>query len=101
MTFYELKEFLDLKAEHYQSQEFITADPIQIPHRFSKKEDIEIAGFLIATIDGLPTFLSAILKLPFYYLLNHKRKKIYYQRVSGFLNALIGKKSYYRPKIND
>lgn len=50
MTFYELKEFLDLKAEHYQSQEFITADPIQIPHRFSRKEDIEIAGFLIATI---------------------------------------------------
>ena len=30
MTFYELKEFLDLKAEHYQSQEFITADPIQL-----------------------------------------------------------------------
>ena len=46
----ELKEFLDLKAEHYQSQEFIEADPIQIPHRFSKKEDIEIAGFLAATI---------------------------------------------------
>ena len=55
----------------------------------------------IAIIDGLPTFFSAILKLTFYYLLNHKRKKIYYQRVSGFYNALIGKKSYYRPKIND
>ena len=64
---------------------------------FNKKHH----GFLIATIDGLPIFFSAILKLPFYYLLNHKRKKIYYQRVSGFLNALIGKKSYYRPKIND
>ena len=64
---------------------------------FNKKHH----GFLIATIDGLPTFFSAILKLIFYYLLNHKRKKIYYQRVSGFYNALIGKKSYYRPKIND
>ncbi len=64
---------------------------------FNKKHH----GFLIATIDGLPTFFSAILKLTFYYLLNHKRKKIYYQRVSGFYNALIGKKSYYRPKIND
>ena len=58
-------------------------------------------GFWIAIINGLPTFFSAILKLIFYYLLNHKRKKIYYQRISGFLNALIGKKSYYRPKIND
>ena len=64
---------------------------------FNKKHH----GFLIATIDGLPTFFSAILKLIFYYLLNHKRKKIYYQRVSGFYNAFIGKKSYYRPKIND
>lgn len=50
MNFSELKEFLDLKAQHYQSREFIEADPIQIPHRFSKKEDIEIAGFLAATI---------------------------------------------------
>ena len=50
MEFNELKEFLDLKADYYQSQEFIKADPIQIPHRFSKKEDIEIAGFLAATI---------------------------------------------------
>ena len=46
MEFDELKEFLNLKADYYQSQEFIKADPIQIPHRFSKKEDIEIAGFL-------------------------------------------------------
>ena len=50
MEFDELKEFLDLKADYYQSKEFIKADPIQIPHRFSKKEDIEIAGFLSATI---------------------------------------------------
>ena len=50
MKFDELKEFLDLKANHYQSQDFISADPIQIPHRFTKKEDVEIAGFLAATI---------------------------------------------------
>ena len=62
---------------------------------------IKTLWFLIATIDGLPTFFSVILKLIFYYLLNHKRKKIYYQRVSGFYNAFIGKKSYHRPKIND
>ncbi|WP_347926035.1 TIGR02757 family protein [Pontimicrobium sp. SW4] len=34
----------------YNNQKFIESDPIQIPHHFSKKEDIEIAGFLTATI---------------------------------------------------
>ncbi len=38
MEFEELKEFLNLKADYYQSQEFIKVDPIQIPHRFSKKK---------------------------------------------------------------
>ncbi len=46
----ELREFLNTKAIQYNSPEFIESDPIQIPHRFSKKEDIEIAGFLAATI---------------------------------------------------
>lgn len=46
----ELKEFLDEKYEQYNRLDFIESDPISIPHRFSKKEDIEIAGFLAATI---------------------------------------------------
>jgi uncharacterized protein (TIGR02757 family) len=46
----ELKSFLDFKSQHYESEFFIAHDPIQIPHQFSKKEDIEIAGFLTATI---------------------------------------------------
>ncbi|WP_299886513.1 TIGR02757 family protein [uncultured Lacinutrix sp.] len=46
----ELKEFLDSKVEQYNRLDFIDTDPIQIPHQFSKKEDIEIAGFLTATI---------------------------------------------------
>jgi hypothetical protein len=46
----ELKEFLDEKAELYNSPEFIEPDPISIPHRYSQKEDIEISGFLAATI---------------------------------------------------
>lgn len=45
-----LKEFLDEKAYQYNQPTFIESDPIQIPHRFSKKEDIEIAAFLTATI---------------------------------------------------
>ncbi|MCZ4319577.1 TIGR02757 family protein [Aequorivita viscosa] len=46
----QLKEFLDQKVSVYNNPNFIESDPIQIPHLFSLKEDIEIAGFLIATI---------------------------------------------------
>ena len=46
----ELKDFLDSKVELYNYPKFIESAPIQIPHRFSKKEDIEIIGFLTATI---------------------------------------------------
>ncbi|MGB0402615.1 MAG: TIGR02757 family protein [Salibacteraceae bacterium] len=46
----ELKDFLDSKSNQFNHPDFITDDPIQIPHQFSKKEDIEISGFLAATI---------------------------------------------------
>ena len=46
----QLKDFLDEKYSLYASSHFIETDPIQIPRNFSKKEDIEIAGFLAATI---------------------------------------------------
>lgn len=46
----ELREYLDFKAEQYNTRDFIESDPIQLPHRFSKKEDIEIVAFLISTI---------------------------------------------------
>ncbi|NVK52615.1 MAG: TIGR02757 family protein [Flavobacteriaceae bacterium] len=46
----DLKEFLEEKVSLYNNPTFIASDPIQIPHQFSKKEDIEIAGFLTATI---------------------------------------------------
>lgn len=46
----ELKSFLDEKVILYNNPNFIESDPIQIPHLFSRKEDIEIAGFLSATI---------------------------------------------------
>ena len=43
------KFFLDKKVEQYNQPSFITTDPISIPHLFSKKQDIEIAGFFAAT----------------------------------------------------
>ena len=47
---FELKEFLDSKVEQYNTTNFIDSDPIRIPHFYSLKEDIEISGFLTATI---------------------------------------------------
>ena len=46
----EIKELLEIKAAYYNRPEFIASDPISVPHLFDKKEDIEIAGFLTATI---------------------------------------------------
>jgi len=50
MTQAELKEFLDEKVAYYNHPRFIESDPIQIPHQFDRKQDIEIIGFLVATI---------------------------------------------------
>jgi len=46
----ELLEFLELKHDQYNHPSFNESDPISIPHLFTKKQDIEIAGFLTATI---------------------------------------------------
>ncbi len=50
MQLNELKDFLDEKVEKYNNKTFIDSDPIQIPHQFKNREDIEIAAFLTATI---------------------------------------------------
>lgn len=44
----QLKDFLNSKVDEYNQPSFIANDPISIPHSFSKKQDIEIAGLLAA-----------------------------------------------------
>jgi len=46
----QIKRLLDNRVSEYNRLDFIDSDPVQIPHRFTRKEDIEIAGFLTATI---------------------------------------------------
>jgi hypothetical protein len=46
----DLKSFLDEKVALYNRPNFIENDPVGIPHLFSKKQDIEIAGFFAATL---------------------------------------------------
>ncbi|MGJ1409370.1 TIGR02757 family protein [Sphingobacterium thalpophilum] len=43
---FNLKDFLDKKVEQYNQPAFIPNDPICIPHQFSRRQDIEIMGFL-------------------------------------------------------
>lgn len=81
----ELKQFLDYKSDEYNRPEFISSDPVQIPHRFSKKEDIEISGFLTATIawGQRKSIIKNALELmqlmdesPFEFVMNHEEKDL-------------------------
>jgi len=85
LTTSELKEFLNTKVEQYNNTTFIESDPIQIPHQFSKKEDIEIAGFLTATIawgnrksiiNNANKMMQLIEQTPHDFVINHNQKDL-------------------------
>ncbi len=58
-------------------------------------------GFLLALIIIFPKLLSAIFKIVFYVLIFNKEKRdIYFCRLSGIFNSIIGKKSWYRPALD-
>lgn len=46
----QLKDFLDYKVQEFNTSSFISDDPVSLIHRYHRKEDIEIVGFLVATI---------------------------------------------------
>lgn len=81
----ELKEFLDEKAALYNQPKFIESDPIQIPHQFTQKEDIEIAGFLTATIawgnrksiiNNAQKMMQMLDNSPYDFILNHSKEDL-------------------------
>ncbi|WP_442784939.1 TIGR02757 family protein [Chryseobacterium sp. MYb264] len=85
LKFEELKVFLDEKADQYNDPEFIDNDPIQIPHRFSLKQDIEIAGFLAATIswgnrksiiNSAEKMLDIMGNSPYDFVMNYSEKEL-------------------------
>ena len=58
-------------------------------------------GFLLAFIIMFPKLFSAFFKTLFYMVIfNKKKREIYFCRLSGILNSLIGKKSWYRPALD-
>ena len=89
----DLKEFLDEKVILYNTPKFIASDPIQIPHRFSKKEDIEIASFLTSIISwGNRTMIirnaSKMMELldhaPHDFIINHEESDL--KSLEGFVH---------------
>ena len=88
-----LKLFLDNKAGQYNRPDFITNDPISIPHLFTKKQDIEIAAFFAATLawGQRTTIINNCKKLmgwmdnaPHDFLVNHNESDR--QRFIGFVH---------------
>ena len=93
MTQSELKSFLDEKTAQYNTPDFIESDPIQIPHLFSLKEDVEIAGFLAATIawgnrkmiiQNSHKMMALMGNSPFDFVMGHSDKDL--QRLDNFVH---------------
>ncbi len=89
----ELKSFLDEKVDEYNRPGFIQDDPISIPHRYSKKQDIEIAGFFAATlawglrktiINKCTELLERMDNAPHEFVLNHTDSDL--KKLEGFVH---------------
>ena len=58
-------------------------------------------GFIVAFSSGFLVFLKSIFKSIFFMILNNKYKsKLYYYRASGFVNALLNRESWFRPRLD-
>jgi len=89
----DLKDFLDTKVDQYNNTKFIDSDPIQIPHRYSLKEDIEISGFLTATIswgnrksiiNNANRMMNLLDNSPFDFVMTHKESDL--ERLQNFVH---------------
>ncbi|MEO6221227.1 MAG: TIGR02757 family protein [Ginsengibacter sp.] len=88
---YELKNFLDKKVLEFNNPSFIENDPVCIPHLFSQKQDIEIAGFFAAIfawgirktiINKSKLLLQLMDNAPYDFCVNHEDKDL--KKISGF-----------------
>lgn len=87
----DLQEFLNSKVDFYNQPSFIKDDPISVPHLFTKKQDIEIAGFFAAIFSwgNRTTIISKAKELmqlmdmaPYEFCLNHDSNGL--KRLMGF-----------------
>lgn len=93
MNEYDLKGFLDQKADQYNNINFIELDPVQIPHLFSIKEDIEISGFLAAIISwgnrtsivrNAKRMMELMGNTPYDFIMNHTDEHLI--KLEGFVH---------------
>ncbi|HET8734980.1 MAG TPA: TIGR02757 family protein [Pricia sp.] len=93
MTQRELKDFLDNKVLQYEHPGFLESDPLQIPHRFFQKEDIEISAFLTATIawgnrksiiNNATRLMQLMDSAPHDFIVNHQESDL--EKLSGFVH---------------
>lgn len=89
----ELKEFLDEKVQLYNHPKFIESDPIQIPHLYTLKEDIEISGFLTATIswgnrkmiiNNSQKLMAKLGNSPYDFVMNHSENDL--EKLNDFVH---------------
>lgn len=80
-----LKKLLDEKAAFYNRPDFITKDPVSVPHRFQKPQDIEIAGFFAAIlawgnrtaiINNTNRLMAWMDEAPHQFMLQHKESDL-------------------------
>jgi len=88
-----LKEFLEEKYRQYANSKFIEDDPIQFPHRFTRKEDIEIVGLITATIswgnrkminNSMNRLLQRMGESPYEFVISYSKKDE--NRLKGFVH---------------
>lgn len=79
----DLKKFLDECVDQYNRPAFIEQDPISVPHRFSKLQDIEIIGFWVAMlawgqrvtiINKANDLIERMDGAPYDFILNHREE---------------------------
>ncbi len=79
----QLKDFLDAKADYYNQPGFIKGDPISVPHRFHKLQDVEIAALFSAILawGNRTTIINKCTELmelfdnaPYDFILNHQAR---------------------------
>ena len=89
----EIYQLLEEKHDQFNRKSFIASDTISIPHLFTKKEDIEIAGFLAATIawgqrKTIIKNANSLMKLmdnaPYDFVINHKKHDL--KRFDDFID---------------
>jgi uncharacterized protein (TIGR02757 family) len=89
----QMRAFLDEMVNLYNTTNFIEHDPIQIPHMYTIKEDIEISGFLAATISwgnrtsivkSAKRMLELMGNSPYDFIMNHRDKHL--KKLDGFVH---------------